>query len=305
MAQQFIYAFVSILLFSPTLFADIIVLSSGERIEVIIVEEEDSFLKVHHEILGDFTVQKSNISRVERSSKTTAGQPSPPEEENEQSRWNQDVRLGVGYQRSQKESADVSLSYHADREQNEHRVSFDIDYRMAESENEKTLNRFTGIWGNTWAQSDSPWDIFTNLQFDWAEFQSWDQRLLGDVGVKYDLLATEDEEGDFTLSMRVGSGFRQEFNSNDDELIPEGLLGLNIEWNIELMHSLTAESTWYPDYNDSSNYRVVTNAQWNVQLDSSKKLLFSIGAYHEYDSVVDAGIKKSDLQLTAGIKYIF
>jgi hypothetical protein len=223
----------------------------------------------------------------------------------EESRWNQNVRLGFGYQEGQKTSADLSISYHADQTVDEHKITLDSTYRFSESERERTANRFTSVWGNKWYQSNSRWDIFTNIQYDWAEFQSWDQRLLGDLGIEFEIYKQTKGDSSFVLSARLGSGFRKEFHSMDTDVIPEGLLGLTIDWSISTLQKFTADTTWYPDYEDASNYRLVTNAAWNIKLDMKNDLSFSIGVHHEYDSVVDAGIKNDDLQLTAGITYAF
>lgn len=311
MARHFTYFIVSILLFIPTTLADIVVLSSGEQLEVTIVDRGESALQVHHEILGDFKIQTKDIASIEQTSPEKNSNEAADGKESEEDittledSWNQNVRLGLGYQKGQKKSSDISLTYHADHTEDEHKIAIDISYRFAESDDDRTLNRFASTLGNTWYQTDSRWDIFTNLQFDWAEFQSWDQRLLGDFGAQYELLKNMEGEHEFILSIRLGSGLRQEFNSEDDELIPEGLLGFIVEWSVSDKQALLVDSTWYPDYNDSSNYRLVTNAQWNLQFDSTNKLIFSVGLHHEYNSVVDTGIKKSDLQLTAGIKYLF
>jgi putative salt-induced outer membrane protein YdiY len=309
MARHYIYAIVSILLFLPTLQGDILVLTSGEELKVTILERRESSIEVRHEILGDFVIQSNTITSIESSPEVKevgeAAEDQHLEDEEESQSWNQEVHLGLGYQKGQKESSDISVSYHAGHTKNNHKVTLDLSYRLAESDDEKTLNRFSTTFGNVWLQPDSKWDIFTNLQFDWAEFQSWDQRLLGDLGVQYEFLKTREGEHEFTLSARFGSGFRQEFNSDDDELIPEGLLGLLLDWSVSKKQTITADSTWYPDYGDSSNYRLVTNTQWNLQLDTQNKLLFSVGLHHEYNSVVDPGVKNSDLQITAGIKYLF
>lgn len=308
MTRHYIYAIVSILLFVPTIVADIIVLTTGEQLHVAILEQGESSVQVHHEILGDFTLQTKDIESIEASTPKKESLPpvvEKPVEEQENS-WNQEIRLGLGYQKSQKESSDISLAYHADHTEDEHhKITFDISYRLAESDDERTLNRFASTWGNVWFQENSRWDIFTNLQFDWAEFQSWDQRLLGDVGVQYELFKKKKGKSEFILSARLGSGFRQEFNSEDDDLIPEGLLGFIVDWTVSDKQSFSADSTWYPDYKDTSNYRLVNNVNWNLQLDSKNQLLFSVGIHHEYNSIVDPGIKKSDLQITAGIKYLF
>jgi len=312
MIRLFIYGLVSIALFNTSLLADIIVLSSGEQLEVTILNQDHATVQVHHAILGDFTIQTKDITSIEQPTSTLNQDAKPVSDvdaiehcDTPESKWNQNIRLGLGFQKGQKESTDISTSYHADRTKNEHKVTFDIQYRFAESDHEKTLNRLASTWGNTWFQSNSRWDIFTNLQFDWAEFQSWDQRLLGDLGVQFEVIKLEEGTHTFTLSSRLGSGFRQEFNSEDDELIPEGLLGLLVDWSVSDKQTFTADSTWYPDYNDTSNYRLVSNAEWNMQIEDSNSLQFSIGLHHEHDSVVDPGIKKSELQLTAGIKYLF
>ena len=293
--------------------ADIIVLSSGEQLEVTVLEQTDSTLRVRHSILGDFTIQTSDISSLESSTQIANESETTSEDDvesiatlqEEEVKWNQKIQLGLGYKEGQKTSADLSTSYHADRTKDEHKITFDISYRFAESENERTLNRFASAWGNKWFYSNSRWDIFTTVQFDWAEFQSWDQRLLGDFGIGFEILKKVDGDEKFIVSTRLGSGFRKEFNSDNDDVIPEGLIGIGVDWTISSRQAFTAESTWYPDYEDTSNYRLVSDANWNVKLNMKNNLIFSIGFHHEYNSVVDDGVKKADLQLTAGIAYSF
>ena len=54
-----------------------------------------------------------------------------------------------------------------------------------------------------------------------------------------------------------------------------------------------------------SNYGLVTNATWNIELNTIDNLLFSIGLRHEYDSVVAEDIRNTYLELSAGITYSF
>jgi putative salt-induced outer membrane protein YdiY len=300
---------VSISFFAQITSADIVVLSSGEQLHVTILEQTDTTIHVRHAILGDFLIDVGDVSSIDQAQEL--GEASPAVEDANESEhakkslWNQNARLGFGYQESQKTTADLSISYHADQTIEEHQTSIDVSYRFSESEDERTANRLTTILGNKWFQSNSRWDIFTNLQYDWAEYQSWDQRLLGDVGVEFELYKQTKGDSSFIVSTRVGSGFRKEFNSDDDDVIPEGLLGLNIRWSISERQKFTADSTWYPDYEDASNYRLVSNAAWNIKLHMENDLSFSVGVHHEFNSVVDTGINHADLQITAGIAYAF
>jgi len=308
MVQQLLSGLFSLSLAISFVSGDIIVLSSGEQLTVEIVEKGETHVRVRHAILGDFSIASADVSSIQgKDMIATQTEDATPEKIDEvlTPKWNQSLNVSLGVQRGQKDSADYATAYHADKTEDEHKITIDLNYRRAESDGERTANRFAGKWGNTWYQSESNWDIFTTLQFDWAEFQSWDQRIVGDVGVAYELIKQQKGEESFTLSVRFGSGFRKEFQSENEDWTPEGLLGATASWSISKKQTLTADTTWYPDYEDVSNYRLVTNAAWNIEMDNIKNLQFSIGLHHEYDSVVDAGVDKTYLHLTAGIKYSF
>ena len=310
MNSKLFFLLVASILNVPIAMGDIIVLSSGEQLSVTVLEQNEATIKVHHEILGDFTINTDAITSIEISEVSTDQSKGDSQAVSSSVLkvsvpWNQSVNISLGLQNGQKNSTNFSTAYHADRTVDEHKVTIDIRYRMAESEGDRTANRFSSAWGNTWLQTDSKWDVFTNLQFDWSEFQSWDKRFIGDLGVGYELIKIENGDEAFTLIIRLGSGFRKEFNSGNEGLIPEGLLGARAQWAISNKQTLSAESTLYPDYADFTDYRLVTKATWNIDLDSVKNMQFSIGLLHEYDSVVDAGVERSNLHLTAGVKYDF
>lgn len=291
--------------------ADIVVLSSGERLDVSIIETTLDSVHVTHPILGELHIATKDITSIETTATLQAAGPAATKAEaelpqsSEEPSWNQIIKLGGGYQSGQTDNIDINTTYHADRTVNEHEVRFDVSYRLAETDESKTANRFSSAWGNKWFRSESKWDSFTNLQFEWAEFQSWDQRLVGDLGIGYKIYQYKDNENETELSGRFGGGFRKEFQSENDDLIPEGLLGLAYDWKLAGNQSFKADTTWFPDFQDFANYRLVSHASWNIKMTEAKNLDFSIGLHHEYDSVVDTGVKKTYLHLTAGISYSF
>jgi len=291
--------------------ADIIVLSSGERLEVSIIETTLDSVHVTHPILGELHIATEDIKSIETTTPLQAAEPTASKVEtelpqsSEKPSWNQTIKLGGGYQSGQTDNIDINTSYHADRTVNEHEVRFDVSYRLAETDKSKTANRFSSAWGNKWFHTESKWDYFTNLQFEWAEFQSWEQRLVGDIGIEFKIYQCKDKEEVAELSGRLGGGFRKEFQSENDDLIPEGLLGLAYDWKLTGNQSFKADTTWFPDIQDFANYRLVSHASWNIKMTEAKNLDFSLGLQHEYDSVVDTGVKKTYLHFTAGISYSF
>jgi len=289
--------------------ADIIVLSSGERLEVTIVEENADSVLASHPILGELNIAIKNIQTIDRTTPIPATLARASEEESvipsTEVKWNQNIKLGAGYQSGQTDNSDLSTSYHADRTVEEHEVIFDLSYRFAKTNSDRSANRFSGAWGNKWFQAKSKWDFFTNLQFDWGEFQSWDQRIVGDLGIGYEIYTFEDSKETASLSSRFGGGVRKEFQSENENIIPEGLLGLSFDWKLTGLQTFNVDTTWHPDFEDFANYRLVTRASWNIKMTEAKNLDFSIGLHHEYDSVVDVDVKNTYLHLTAGITYSF
>jgi hypothetical protein len=310
MVQQTISLFLTIFAITYSSCGDVIVLSTGERLELQILNQKDATVRVHHAILGEFTIDSSDITSIEiKEQSTTPNKTKPTSAASEtpaaSSNWDQSISVGLNVQNGQKDTKSFSALYNANKTENGHKSTIDMSYQRAQSDGERTLNRFASAWGNEWFRAASRWNTFSMLQFDWAEFQSWDQRLIGNMGIEYDLIQSQEADKKFTLAVRIGSGFRKEFHSFDEDLIPEGLLGASVSWSISNLQTFSADTTWYPDYNDFENYRLVTNAAWDLQLTSIENLEFSIGLMHEYNSVVDVGVEDSSLFLTAGIKYSF
>ena len=250
-----------------------------------ILSQDEHEIVVEHEVLGIMTIPIEKASTPT----TTVHQSVEPEIEEQgqpietPSPWSQRVTLGFGYQQSQFNSMDISTSYHAEKRNDMKTIAIDVSYRFSESEDVRTTNWLASSIANTWHGEQNDWDVFTTLKFDWSEFQSWDQRLIADGGFEFHLWSNDEIENPATLRGRIGLGVRQEFQSFNEDLIPEGLFGLKYKWEISNSQSLTADSTWFPDLNDSENYRIVTNAKWNMQLESVDNLRLSIGLHHEYD----------------------
>ena len=285
-----------------------ITLSTGETLNVKILSQDEHELVVEHEVLGVMTIPTQQVTTP--TSVTHQPSKSVDVQDQEQpvetsSPWSQRVTLGFGYQQSQFNSMDISTAYHAEKSEGDNTVAIDLSYRFSESEDVRTTNWLSSSIANTWHSKQGGWDVFTTLKFDWSEFQSWDQRLIADGGFGFQLWSNDEIDSPAILSGRVGLGARQEFQSINEDLIPEGLFGLKYQWKINESQSLTADSTWFPDLNDSGNYRVVTNANWNMRLESIENLRLSIGLHHEYDSIVASGIKNDFLHVTAGIEYAF
>ena len=102
MINKLLFVFTSIAFLSLNAPADIIILSSGEQLEVSILEQTDSVVHIHHSILGNFEIPTVDISSIERTNvkkevdtNESEGTETSPENNDEEIRWNQKIRLGL------------------------------------------------------------------------------------------------------------------------------------------------------------------------------------------------------------------
>ena len=309
MSQKCIYFLFFLFITTSISAADTIVLTSGERLEGRIIKKNDVSVHLQHPLLGDLHIETNNIQSINQTGPveedTSTSENRNLEVSDVEAHWKQTIRLGAGYQTGQINNVDLSTSYHLTRTLDEHEIVLDLSYRFAKTNSTRNANRFSGVWGNRWFHSNSKWDFFTNLQVDSAEFQSWDQRLLGDIGVGYEIDTFENKKEAIGLTARFGGGFRKEYQSENEDLVPEGLLGVEFNWKIANAQKLKTSTTWFPDFENFSNYRIVSKASWSITIDKANSLDFSIGLHHEYDSVVDTGVKNTYLHITSGISYSF
>lgn len=174
-------------------------------------------------------------------------------------------------------------------------------YYYGASDGDRDDNKFEGIALHEWLLPESKWSIFLQGNFDYDEFQSWEYRASAFAGFGYELMREED----FELDGRIGAGVTKEFNSPNDDLRAEALLGLDARWQISDKQELTASTTWYPSLSDGGEYRTVNRADWTVLLDEEMNLSLAAGIRHEYQSERAPGVEPNDIKVTVGLQFDF
>ncbi len=101
----------------------------------------------------------------------------------------------------------------------------------------------------------------------------------------------------FDLRLKMGGGGRREFGSLNDGLEPEGILGGELAWQVSPRQRLAVSSTIYPDFGETGEFRLVTDAEWVLQIDKLDGVNFKLGLAHEYQSLTDPGVDHNDLSI--------
>lgn len=282
-------------------------LSTGEVIHVDVIEATDSTIKFKHPVLGEVTVDRASVEilnaeaseRVAEMTRPPAEEVPPPEEP--KSPWKTRITAGGALTDGNSESASLNAGLLVTRETERMVTKFDAAYFYAESDGERSENRFTSGIQNDWLNPGSKWFYFARGRFDADEFQSWDTRVSGHGGVGYRLF----EEDPFKLNLRAGAGATKEFGSDDEELRPELLFGFDGSWKVTDNSELVFDSTIYPDLDNTGEFRTLSNVGYSVLLDEATSLSLTAGLQHEYQSDVDPGREKSDIRLFAGLALEF
>jgi putative salt-induced outer membrane protein YdiY len=225
----------------------------------------------------------------------------PSVEELKKPEWDTKLNIGINVASGNTEQIGAATTIVSTRTTDATALRLDAGYFYASQDGDKTANRFTAGVNNDWLMPDSRWLFFAGGRYDWDEFRSFDHRISANGGVGYELIKRDTMQ----LTLRAGAGFFQEYGSGRNEIVPEGLLGADFNWDMAENQSFQVSTRIFPDLSDGGEFRTFTTAGWKLDIDKDDGLSFSINAIHEYISNVDPGIEKADLQLFAGLTYDF
>lgn len=303
---------------SSSVLADQITLVSGDILNGTLVARNDQSLTLDHPLFGRMVIPAEQVASVVTTAEmeaaaeqveAEAAQPPADSEPDEQAppvaesapEWKSRFTFAGAGSFGNTDSQSLTTKITTRRETKQTITTFDAAYFFGSRDGDRNENRFTAGVRNDWLIPDSKWFIFADARYDYDEFQSWDHRLGGHVGVGYQLI----DEEKFKLGLRAGIGAIKEWGSDNDDIRPEALLGGDLTWQVSDNQRIVASSTIYPDLEDTGEFRAVTSAEWNALLDEEMNLSLVAGLLHEYQSQVDDDIDKNDLKVYVGLSFDF
>lgn len=304
---------------------DEIILKTGDRILCTIVEVTDAGYVVDHPVFGRLVVPRDQIESftigdpvdvqageqgapaesLEPSGQETSTSDAPEgveteilEEEDEapEKNWALHFDLGLANVSGNTNERVVTGAVLFERKTDLSELTIDLNYYWKESDNEVTDNKLSSGVRYDWLNPDQRWFFFTQGRYDFDEFESWQQRVTAHAGPGYRVI----DQDELNFSLRAGAGGRREFGSENDELSPEALFGLDFSWQIDRRNSLTIAATYFPALDDFfDDYRTREVIRWRYKLDDH--LSVALGLAHEYQNVVDPGKDRNDLRITLSL----
>lgn len=216
--------------------------------------------------------------------------------------WSSFIEFGGSATSGNSDARSFTLIYKLEALARKTRFKLDAAYAYGEKDGNRSDNKFSSGLRNDWRRSKSPWFIFAEGRWDYDEFQSWENRLSANAGVANDVI----DSLELDVTLRVGGGGKREFGSTvSDRVLPEGVLGLELEWRIDDRQKVELDSTLFPDFDQFGEYRARSTANWSFKISEQTGLSLNFGVFNEYQSIVDEGKSHADFRLFAGLRVDF
>jgi putative salt-induced outer membrane protein YdiY len=151
-----------------------------------------------------------------------------------------------------------------------------------------------------WPMKSSPWNYFMHGLWEYDQFKAFDYRLSVDTGFGYEFFQTDVT----TLIGRAGIAGSQEFGGTNDEFTPEYYFGAEFKRAINDSNKISFKLDYYPSMSDFQDYRLNSQASWEMVLAKEWGLSMKWSVIDRYDSTPH-GAKPNDLDYSTLLIWAF
>jgi len=289
-----------------------VTLINGDTLSGTILGREPGAIILQHELLGEIRLPEGRIAETRFAAAAApedaqAPQPAAAETPAVETPdlllepllpgWERQFDLGLIGSEGNSQSRNVHGALTAKTESPEYRWDVQMVYDAAEEDGNRSREQFFAQANRDWLTPGSPHFYFALGRFDWDDFQDWDYRVNTAGGYGYEFV---DRPG-WTLRSKTGLGASRKFGGDEDELSPEGLLGLESFWKFSEHHSIEFVTTLFPQLNEMGEYRSLTSLSWVNKLNATMRL--KVGLTNEYDSDVGEDVKHNDFTYTTALSW--
>jgi len=217
--------------------------------------------------------------------------------------WDRSFTLGLYGSEGNSQQLDITAQLDLFYEDDHDRWTFDAAWFYGTEDSEVTDNEILVNLRKDWLLPDSRWFVFAKGNYEYDDFEDYQHRIAVSVGPGYDFI----KEDNLTLRGLAGVGGYREFGSDDENVHPEGLLGLEAMWKPFPGQTLKGSHFYYPELErfEELRSRHVTKVDYTIEIDRAYGLSFKIGAINEYESQTDDDSFHNDLDYFAAIVYDF
>ncbi len=194
--------------------------------------------------------------------------------------WDSGVELGLNGSSGTSESLSMRVGGFIKRKTKSRKIDFDIYLNRTKSSGVETQQNAQANYRLEWLKRDAPWTAYIQSQLYYDAFQRFDASLNLNSGLGYRFL----DEDWIELTGRFGVGGSREFGGLDDSWVPEAQFGFDFKQQISKTQKFYAKTDYFPEWEDFSRYRLLTDIGWEVELIVPSNVSLKIAATDRFDS---------------------
>jgi putative salt-induced outer membrane protein YdiY len=151
-----------------------------------------------------------------------------------------------------------------------------------------------------WPMPGSRWNYFIHGLMEYDEFKAFDARVSGDTGFGYEWIQNDST----TFITRSGLAFSHEMGGPDSTVHPELLFGGEYKHKFNATHSISFKADYFPDVTEFSDFRLNSQASWEIALAQAWGLSLKLSIIDRYDSTPQ-GARPNDLDYSTLLLWSF
>jgi putative salt-induced outer membrane protein YdiY len=204
--------------------------------------------------------------------------------------WDISFELGLTGNRGNSQTFNVQSGLDLERKQDLWNTFIRFRYTNAYATGTEVKNNMLFKVGRERELGDSRWSLFGRSDLLFDRFRNFDYRWVANAGFGYVLF----KDDATMLKARLGAGTSREFGAPEARWSPEGVIGLDFKRQLTKRQKFSMTVDYYPEMDLLDQFRLVTEANWEMLIDDAGNLSLKFNARDEYDSTPE-GSKPNDL----------
>ncbi|MBN2577409.1 MAG: DUF481 domain-containing protein [Pirellulales bacterium] len=225
----------------------------------------------------------------------------PPLELQDVKLWEGSLSIGFDGAEGNNQAMNLRVGFDAKRKTDLHVIYLNADYNRRTAYNVNTANRLYSQARYERIIQETDWAIFIGMTGEYDEFQPWDFRITSHAGLARWLYRDEDT----SVKGRFGAGcMREIYGPRSNYTAPEMILGLEFERKLTERQRFVGMIDYMPDVSDFTEFRLNSQAGWEVLLEEAPKLTLRIAVRNRYTSTPGTALP-NDLDYAALLLWSF
>ncbi|MGV3606064.1 MAG: DUF481 domain-containing protein [Planctomycetaceae bacterium] len=151
-----------------------------------------------------------------------------------------------------------------------------------------------------WPMPNSKWNYFMHSLLEYDQFKAFDARVSADTGFGYEFIQNDLT----TLIGRSGLAMSHEIGGPNNKVNPELYFGGEFKRKFSDTHSFLAKVDYYPNVTAFGDFRLNSQASWEMALVKSWGVSLKFSLIDRYDST-PSGAKPNDLDYSTLLLWNF